>query len=180
MLHTNDLSPLPVKVPQTWSYRTCWDGERESGAGARRRRSNGLHLHVSERLNNFTEQLHTVILKEEIKGFWGEIARGHAVLRSREKAYNLRSTLIVLKAFSGIRNTKFSAWVALCVFGVFFFFFFPLSQHWPAVLIFSGYTHRSDIFVHPKRETIMLINFSLCPPSEFRCDVPKFGMPRQR
>lgn len=56
-------------------------GQVHKGEG----RSSSLHLHVSERLNKFTEQLQTVILKEGTQGCWEEIAHGHAVLRSRKK-----------------------------------------------------------------------------------------------
>lgn len=56
-------------------------GQVHTGEGG----SRSLYLHVSERLNNFTEQLQTVIWKEVTQGCWGEIAHGHAVLRSRKK-----------------------------------------------------------------------------------------------
>lgn len=160
-------------------------GQVHTGQG----RSSSLQLHSSERLNNFTQQLQTYF-KGSDTGLPRRNCAQTCCAEKQEKAYNFRSTLFVLKAFSGMRNTKFSALlVEKCRFGVLFstpkvvvllYGDLRIFLTWSAALIFSGYTHRSDGSVHQMRQTTLLLNCSLCPPCEFRYQEEKFGMHRQR
>lgn len=181
MLHTNDLSPLPSEsAADLVLWRLLRRGEGEWGRSMQKEKQWSVPSCFWK-----AEQFHRTAphcyFKGRDKGLPRRNCTWTCCAEKQRKAYNLRSTLIVLKAFSGIRNTKFSAWLALCVLALefAFFCFFPVPTLICSFNIFWLHA-RSDIFVYPKRQTIMLINFSLCPPCEFRCDVPKFGMPRQR
>lgn len=82
------------------------------------RRSSSLYLHVSGRLNNFTEQLQTCYFKGSDTGLLRRNCTWTCCAQKEEKACNFRSTVTVLKAFSGMRNTNFSALsVEKCLFG---------------------------------------------------------------
>lgn len=101
---------FPVKLLETWSYSACWDGERQSGAGSQRRGEK--QQSASSRFWK-VEQIHRTAPDCYFKGRDTGLLRGNCTwtccAEEQEKAYNLRSALIVLKAFSGMRNTKFSA-----------------------------------------------------------------------
>lgn len=106
----------------------------------------------------------------------------------QQKAYNLRATLTVLKAFSGMRNTKlFALLVVKCKFGGIFFcpkrYLATLGRlkGIPALICSFNilcFLYRSHLSVHQNRQPVLLLNCGLCPPWEFRYDEGEFGMHR--